>query len=326
MRARAQRPWWWGPAGPYTGDMPSSRLLAAGDAALADPHSAGAVVLESVRDHVAALGRLDPAARADAPDAVHRMRVTARRLRAVLRIYRRVLDPRRTRPVCRELAWAAGELGAARDAEVVAAALATELAALPADEVVGAVGTALPAATAARHSDARERVTACLDGPRYARLRAELDGLVADPPFLDRAAAPGAEDFPRALHRAVRALRRTVEAADGLRGTERDLGLHEVRKQVKRLRYATDVAVPELGERAASMRAVLAPLQAVLGERQDTVVIRAVLHDLAAQAGARHESEFTYGALHARQSLRCAALDDALDSALREAMAGASRW
>ncbi|GAA4552755.1 CHAD domain-containing protein [Pseudonocardia xishanensis] len=292
--------------------------------AASDPHSAGTVVLDAVRELVSVLRRLEPAARVDEPDAVHRMRVTTRRLRAVLRTYRRVLDPGRTRPVCRELAWAAGELGAARDAEVVAAALAAQCAVLPADEIVGPVRTALPEETAARHRRGRERVTDCLAGPRYARLRATLDELVADPPFADRAGAPATAVFPKDLDRAARRLRAAVEDTAGRAGTDRDLAVHEVRKQVKRLRYATDVATPELGPPARSLRTALVPVQALLGERQDTVVVRAVLRDLAAHARARRESEFTYGALHARQTLRCAALDEELDSALHRALVGIS--
>jgi len=276
----------------------------------------GDVVAEAVRTLVRSLTELEPAVRADVPDSVHRMRVVARRLRAVLRTYRHVLDPARTRTICRELAWAARELGAARDAEIVAEALVAEAAEVPADEIVGPIATALPEAAALRYAAARFRVLACLDSSRYRALRAEL---AAGPPPGTHAGRPADAELPHALRHAVRGLRRARESAERAEGAERDLALHELRKQVKRLRYATDLAVAALGAPAVAVLEALTPLQRLLGDRQDTVVIRTVLRELAAEADARDESAFTYGVLHARQTARAAALESELDAVLRRA-------
>ncbi len=91
----------------------------------AAPGSAGDHVLAYVDRLVGDLMDLDPAVRRDLPDAVHRMRTTARRLRGCLRSYRSVLDREFTDPVRRDLGWLAGELGAERDHEVLRERLAS---------------------------------------------------------------------------------------------------------------------------------------------------------------------------------------------------------
>ena len=55
------------------------------------PASAGEVVLAYLREHGARLKSLDPLVRADEPDAVHQMRVTARRLRSTLQSFGKVI-------------------------------------------------------------------------------------------------------------------------------------------------------------------------------------------------------------------------------------------
>ena len=62
----------------------------------------------------------DPLVRAEAPDAVHRMRIASRRLRSNLATYRPVLDREATDPVRDELRWLGQVLGCARDSEVQA--------------------------------------------------------------------------------------------------------------------------------------------------------------------------------------------------------------
>src|SRR5271165_4897718 len=85
--------------------------------------SAGEVVLAYLRIHVEALTSLEPLVRADAPDAVHQMRVATRRLRAALRSFGTVIPRSRSEQVTAELKWLGGLLGAARDGEVLPAHL-----------------------------------------------------------------------------------------------------------------------------------------------------------------------------------------------------------
>lgn len=61
--------------------------------------SAGAVVLDYLRQQAARLQALDPLVRADEPDSVHQMRVTARRLRSTLQSFGQVIPRSQTSEV-----------------------------------------------------------------------------------------------------------------------------------------------------------------------------------------------------------------------------------
>ena len=61
----------------------------------------------------------DVRVRRDLPDAVHQMRVAARRLRSGLKTFGPLVDREWADALREELAWAAGELGNARDTEVL---------------------------------------------------------------------------------------------------------------------------------------------------------------------------------------------------------------
>jgi inorganic triphosphatase YgiF len=78
------------------------------------------VVLAYLQTQAEQLRRYDPLIRHDAPDAVHQMRVAARRMRSALRAFGQLIDRDRTRLLTAELKWMAGELSGARNAEVMA--------------------------------------------------------------------------------------------------------------------------------------------------------------------------------------------------------------
>src|SRR4051812_38047167 len=101
--------------------------------------SAAAALVGYVRDQVEDLQAQDPLVRADAPDAVHQMRVGCRRLRALLAAYRGVLDADRVAALREELRWFGEVLGGARDGEVVRDRLRAAAAELPPELVLGPV-------------------------------------------------------------------------------------------------------------------------------------------------------------------------------------------
>lgn len=143
----------------------------------------GTVVVGYLRTHACELRRHDALVRLDRPDAVHQMRVSARRMRSALQAFGRILDRDRTGPLIEELAWLAGELAPARDGEVLAQHIAEMLAGVPADLVLGPVRAATTAAFARRRTEAREQALAALDSERYPALLRLVDATLADPPF-----------------------------------------------------------------------------------------------------------------------------------------------
>jgi CHAD domain-containing protein len=80
-----------------------------------------------------------------------------------------------------------------------------------------------------------------------------------------------------------------------------DEAIHRVRKDAKRLRYATEVARPAVpGKQVARFAKGLKGMQKALGEHQDSVVARTVLRELGAQAHAGGDNGFTFGLLYGR--------------------------
>ena len=80
--------------------------------------SAAEVVTEYLRAHTAELVAADPLVRRQEPDAVHDMRVAARRLRSTLQSFRTVVSAAVGDHVATELKWLGAVLGEERDAEV----------------------------------------------------------------------------------------------------------------------------------------------------------------------------------------------------------------
>ncbi|MEU6418912.1 CYTH and CHAD domain-containing protein [Streptomyces spiralis] len=274
------------------------------------PVTAGDHVLAHLRAQRDALVALDPAVRRDVEDSVHRMRVTTRRLRGALRSYGKVLDRTATDPLGAELKWLGGELGLDRDQEVLTERLTAALDALPAELVTGPVRTRLRSWSEERRGGSRRRLLDVLDGERHLRLLDALDALLADPPLRPPASGEPAEVLTRAVRRDFAKLTTRLEQALALPpGTDRDVALHQARKQAKRTRYAAEAAAPALGDAATGVARAAKTLQSLLGDHQDSVMTREALRELAARAQRAGESSFTHGVLYGREERRAAELE-----------------
>ncbi|MEG3631581.1 CYTH and CHAD domain-containing protein [Streptomyces poriticola] len=274
------------------------------------PVTAGDHVLAYVRAQRDALVALDPEVRRDVPDSVHRMRVATRRLRSAFRSFGKVLDRSVTDPIGAELKWLAAELGVGRDQEVLTERIILALDELSRPLLAGPVRTRLRTWSHARSGGSRRRLIAVLDGRRYLALLASLDALLADPPLRDPAAATGTKPekvIAKAVRKDFGRVSALVEQALGLPpGHDRDLALHEARKEAKRTRYSAEAATPLLGAPAAALVRSMKSLQGLLGDHQDSVMTREALRELARQAHAAGESGFTYGVLYGREEHRAA--------------------
>ncbi len=271
--------------------------------------SAGQVVLVYLRDQLEKLRGWDLGVRRDAPDAVHQMRVASRRMRSALQAFGRLIDRDRTRELTEELRWLAGELGQARDLEVLRERFTEQLHELPDELVIGPVSARQTRYFARAEADARSGALAALDSPCYLGLLDALHTLLDDPPFTARADSSARRALPRAVRRAYRRLDRRMEHADRQpAGSGRDAGLHEARKAAKRLRYALEVAAPSVGAPAKRLGKRVKRLQQVLGAHQDAVVARPVLRELGIQAYGEGENSFTFGAMIGAERARA---DDA---------------
>jgi CHAD domain-containing protein len=251
-----------------------------------------------------AIRERDPEVRRDVPDSIHKFRVATRRLRSALATYRPVIDRTAGDELRVELKWLAGELGAARDAEVQREHFAAEVAEQPVELVMGRVAGRIDDHLRAVYRDGRAGALAALESTRYFRLLDALDELVAAPPVTgdDRKAKRQVGDLLAHDYQRMRKAVRRSQDADTV--AEQDHELHEVRKAAKRLRYAAESAVPVLGDDASVLAARSEEVQEILGEHQDSVVSRELLHALALEVYAEGGNPFTYGRLHATEEAR----------------------
>jgi len=242
---------------------------------------AGKAVVAALRDDIDRLLAAEPDVRADAEDSVHQMRVATRRLRSVLRSYRRLFHTKRAAATEAELKWLADLLGVARDAEVRAERFVDLLA--EHDEVPDEVTQALVGASLDAYTDAHAEVLSALDGKRYQRLRKTLTAWRTDPPLdRDLARTPARKVFDGVLRRDRKRLRALVLAEPTAAPADRVELLHDIRKGAKRLRYSCEAAGTVLGDDATDLGSRAKRLQTVLGDHRDAVESREAI--LAAAA------------------------------------------
>ncbi len=277
--------------------------LAAADGHRPPAGSAAAVVLAYLRQQTARLASLDPLVRSDEPDSVHQMRVTARRLRSTLQSFGRVIPRSRTAELTGELKWLGVVLGAARDADVLAARLDRNLRSTPPELVLGPVMARVQGHFAGVRAAARDEVLAALDSARYFALLDALDELLASPPLTGAAAGPAGQLLPAEARRAYRRAARRIRAAQRAHpGHDADVGYHEARKAAKRARYAGEAVSPAFGRPAKRFTKQMKRVQTVLGDHQDAVVARGVDRELGVSAHLAGENAFSYGLLYQRET------------------------
>lgn len=260
------------------------------------------VVRVYLREQYEELLRQDLLVRRSEPDAIHRMRVAARRSRAALQEFGELFGGPRTQHIINELRWLGQELGGARDQEVLRDLFLRQLDDLPAESVLGPVRARITGHFAPIVADAERHVSEVLNSPRYFDLLNELEDFVAAPPSTDAedAERPAKETLPRLVrHSQRRVERRMREAGHALPG-ERDTALHSARKAAKRARYAAETASLALGKRPRKSAKALKKVQSSLGEHQDAAIAAEVLRNMALRAQAEGENAYTYGILYQR--------------------------
>jgi len=206
--------------------------------------------------------------RAGSLSAVHEMRVAARHLEVLLRMFRGY-GP----------GWAVGargrvhslvkRLGAVRDCDVQLAFLDGSLAECT-PEQRGAFEP-IRARLTARHDQARTRLLQALDSPPLRHWIQDWERhLAANTPGTARAQRTRTAAVARTLVRdAARALRKRARRIDGSSLPE---DYHEVRIRAKRLRYTIDAFATLYGDPAHEYSQALGKLQTVLGDYHDAMV------------------------------------------------------
>jgi CHAD domain-containing protein len=281
------------------------RVLEGSD--LGAAHQAEPVVAR-LRGQLGALVRLEAAAREGDEEAVHQMRVATRRLRACMSVYGEAFDKNALTQPRDALERLSGYLGKARDAAVLAARLERDLAALPAEVVLGPVRAVVRAYGARETAGALRSLVAYFDSSEHSASLEHLARFVADPPLLLRRRSRSW--YRSRLDEAGGRVARLVASAAVATDNDREEALHAVRKAAKRARYGAETAVPVLGKEALRRARAYEAIQEVLGDHHDALAARRFFREEGARAGVRAgENGFTYGLLYAREDALVAAAE-----------------
>lgn len=209
--------------------------------------------------------QIEPAVRRGIdPEAVHDMRVAARRMRAGMSLFRGFL-PAEAQAIRDELRWIASSLGAVRDLDVqieqIRAWSGKRLSDGP--DAASSVLSLLDL----RREEARGSLLAALDSDRYRALMADMTSLLdARPDAEGTQDAPLRQIAPDLVRRRMRSVRK---AAGRVSRSERPEDYHELRIRCKRLRYTLEFLSTLYGRPAERMIRVLVRIQDILGEHQD---------------------------------------------------------
>lgn len=237
-----------------------------------------------LRAQIAEVERTDPVLRlGDDIEALHELRVAVRRSRAVLRAARRLFDREWIDSLRAELRWLGGELGPARDLDVL-------LERLRAEEGTGVRPMRKQLETERRR--ARARVVAALESERYLSLLDGLAGAVDAPPV--RSIDVSLEAI------AGKSFRKLCAVMSGLGSKPTDAELHRARIHAKRARYAAELAQPVAGKRARRFVDAAKRFQDVVGAHQDAAVAEEYIRSVLARSKST-SSAFAAGRLVERQ-------------------------
>jgi CHAD domain-containing protein len=284
-----------------------ARATAPPDPPLPDPvgpgDPAGRVLTGYLRANVRRLLSEDVRFRLSGDDAVHQLRVAARRLRTALRVFQTLFDEEWAGPLREELKWLASNLGASRDAEVLLARLNDDIDRLPADLVLGPVRAKVQQFVGGQLATGLEQAEQTLNDERYVALLERLVDAAWSPRLTDLAAERASAVLPDLVRAAWRKLGIGVAR---VRETHAAGDYHQVRIAAKRARYAAEAVEPAFGKPAARFARQVVRIQDVLGEHQDAVTAQDTLRRLAQTSSGRPVG-FTCGLLHALEGSRAAA-------------------
>jgi CHAD domain-containing protein len=228
-------------------------------------------------------------------DAIHQVRVSCRRLRSDLKLFRKFLAGDWAPELRADLAALAQACGEARDLEVIAALVRENATSEDNDEHVDTILTTLTLGL----DRAAARSAEVVLGESTKDLLTTIESIAAAPALKPEADRPCGEVLPELLESATA---KFAQEADKLKPWSADDDWHEVRLLAKRVRYAADTTAAVLGEEAKATATQAATYQDLLGQHQDHCAAADALTGMAADAAAQDDPElsFTLGRLTER--------------------------
>ena len=264
----------------------------------------------------------DAGVRQGEPDSVHQMCSAAHRTRSVLRTYRTLFTKGALVELERDLQWLGRILSRPHDAEEMSGKILATLHDLPESQAFGPALGQLEHELGTAYNTGDQSALATLNSPRYYRILTALEHFRDNPPAKSKASKPARKTSARLVNKAARRLDRAHRAARKAAGTANyDTALHQVRKDATRLRYAAESVTAVHGKQARALEETGRRIQGVLGDHQDTVVARELLHRLATAPDVPAGTAAFYTAL-TRQEAETAAETEAAYRKLRKKTRG----
>ncbi|WP_455388219.1 CHAD domain-containing protein [Petrachloros mirabilis] len=224
--------------------------------------------------YVQALKRFDPGTRLGGePEDLHQMRVAVRRLRAVLRSARRILDSEWADPLMDGLSWLGRLFGYGRDLDVQIEYFRNE-----AKELKPQDRRPIARFVVSLEEGRRTFQQLLIDEMKsaaYLGFLSKLELAVHQPAVLKHDLTL-ADIAARQYKSLCKTMRRLPEHPSNEE-------LHRVRIKAKRARYAAELAEPFVGKRAARFARSAKSLQDLLGMHQDAVLAEQYGRDLVAR-------------------------------------------
>jgi len=267
-----------------TGQHPRPRQPNTGSTEIGASMTASEVAFAVLRKQFGTFVANEPGTRlGEDIEALHDMRVAARRMRAAMAAFRPFLSPRVQR-IREELGWVAAALGEVRDLDVQLERMAEWRQGFSPEEAHAL--DAIEALLQARRSTARRRMLAVLNSRRYDRLIERFGVVLVRGPA--KSFAPGrtpilaaAPDLLEKRYRRVRKL------GDPITPNSPATDYHLLRIDAKKVRYALEFVGPVYGKPAIEFSERMTALQDVLGLHQDAEVAIEMLRETAATQGRR---------------------------------------
>jgi len=248
----------------------------------------------TIASHVRDLVFADVAVRRNLPDAVHQVRVSARRLRSVLRTFEPLLNRGWSAGLSEELAWLADEMGLIRDSEVLEKRLLAHVALIPQESRLAAEAC-IKQALDRRIAVARQGALAAIRSDRHTYLVQDLIEASRAPQLLDDAYQACEDVLPELVAKTWRVLRKSCGSLE-LGGAAHEW--HVARIKAKRARYAVDCITPIFGGKVGKFGKALSGITEVLGDHQDAFVAQEFLRELSLQDSTNGSAGYALGLLH----------------------------
>jgi CHAD domain-containing protein len=209
-------------------------------------------------------------------EGVHQMRVGLRRMRSELSVFRSAIPRKLTRPLAKEMRWAARALDRARDLDVYIVEIFSGKESKSHQKMQS---------IARRHRDeAYSRVRGIVQSKRYLSFNREIINWLDTKAWREQLS----EDERKVLRRKITpfACRVLEEHQGNVLGAGKEIekldseALHRLRIECKKLRYAAEFFAPLYGERMKGFTRHLKALQDLLGTLHDTAILSGLQEDL----------------------------------------------